>query len=377
METPKLIALKNHFERQIEKLRGTKFPQAHDLACRLWDEAFRTEIFKGLFKRFEDLPLAKEAGQAMLGGTYFGESDSFTRAAFGYHFLQKFVEPYRNQYHQLLRNINEPVDDSEKYQIFLDRYCVLAFLEYLLFFLDEEIAGGGLRGITGKEEAFISYSTANKLVAGKIKGAFDELKIDSFMAHEDIQPSQEWQKTILEHLDSCTMFIPLITDDFMLSEWTQQEAGIAMGRGIPIIPICVSNRNPPGFLARYQALKIVENQIGAWKVGKALLEKKSALVLDYFIKDLKEVRSFRGAEEVMAVIVPYFGTLNTQQAVQFVENCIGNGQVWDAKLCRDEMIPEFIRLKGNAVSKDRLEVLEYQIKNMQAWPKGKEPSEKV
>jgi hypothetical protein len=337
--------------------------------CRLWNEAFQTEAFKELFNQFENMPSSKQMGKAMLNGTYSHDSNLFTRAADGYHFFKSFIDLYKTQPQKVLQTISELVDDTGKYQIFLDRFCFLSFIEYLVYFLDEQIAGGKERSLLKKEEAFISYSTKNKIIAGKIKLAFEDLRIDSFMAHEDIQPSQEWQKTILEHLAMCSIFVPVISEEFMESEWTQQEAGMVMNNpGIIILPICISICNPPGFLARYQALKIKNEFISAWLIGEALIKEKTTHVLPYLVDHLKYVNGFRGAEDLMATIMPHLDKLSAEQVVEFADGCIKNAQVWDASLCNSEMIPEFIRRKGSLIPKDKLKVLQYQIDKHEWWP---------
>ena len=107
---------------------------------------------------------------------------------------------------------------------------------------------------------FISYSTKDKKIAAMIKDALSNLGISSFLAHEDISPSKEWQTEIVNELKSCNIFVPLITDNFKQSEWTDQESGAAFIKGADIIPLSVSLDGklfitPYGFLSKYQALK--------------------------------------------------------------------------------------------------------------------------
>lgn len=40
--------------------------------------------------------------------------------------------------------------------------------------------------------AFISYQTADKQIAGRIKELLESIGITSFLAHEDIDVSEEW-----------------------------------------------------------------------------------------------------------------------------------------------------------------------------------------
>lgn len=108
--------------------------------------------------------------------------------------------------------------------------------------------------------AFISYSSDDKEIAGIVKKALSNLGIDSFLAHEDITPSQEWQVEIANKLNTCNIFVPIITENFRESDWTSQESGAAFIKGVDIVPISVVFTDEPfilpyGFISKYQALK--------------------------------------------------------------------------------------------------------------------------
>ena len=45
-------------------------------------------------------------------------------------------------------------------------------------------------------KAFLSYSTKDKKIAGKIKEEFEKIGINLFLAHQDIKISKEWRKRI-------------------------------------------------------------------------------------------------------------------------------------------------------------------------------------
>ncbi len=48
--------------------------------------------------------------------------------------------------------------------------------------------------------AFLSYQSADKEVAAKIKVILSQLGVESFLAHEDINVSEEWRLSILAEL---------------------------------------------------------------------------------------------------------------------------------------------------------------------------------
>ena len=117
--------------------------------------------------------------------------------------------------------------------------------------------------------AFISYSSKDKEIAGIVKDALSNLGINSFLAHEDITPSQEWQEVIVNQIKTCNIFVPIITENFRESDWTAQESGAAFIKGMDIVPISAyfpggSFTQPYGFISKYQALK--------WKIDPDILK---------------------------------------------------------------------------------------------------------
>jgi len=100
--------------------------------------------------------------------------------------------------------------------------------------------------------AFLSYSHQDRNLAGAIKSNLDYYGFDTFLAHEDLQPSVEWQEVIRLKLKECVVFLPLLTESFTKSDWTDQETGMAVALRKIIVPMKL-NINPYGFISRYQA----------------------------------------------------------------------------------------------------------------------------
>lgn len=107
---------------------------------------------------------------------------------------------------------------------------------------------------------FLSYSSDDKDIIGQLKGYLEEYGFDVFVAHEDIEPSSEWEKEIIKNLKNCHMFIPYLTNNFRKSKWTDQEIGMAVIRDKLIIPLQVELL-PYGFISKYQSLKFDSNRI--------------------------------------------------------------------------------------------------------------------
>jgi len=76
---------------------------------------------------------------------------------------------------------------------------------------DKEYIGKTIR-------VFLSYSTEDKGLAGFIKDSLEWYGLEVFIAHEDIEPSDEWQEAIIQNLESTDVFVPIITESFSLSK---------------------------------------------------------------------------------------------------------------------------------------------------------------
>ncbi|MEO1016318.1 MAG: toll/interleukin-1 receptor domain-containing protein [Pseudomonadota bacterium] len=106
----------------------------------------------------------------------------------------------------------------------------------------------------GHLRVFISHLAANKRTAGNLQAAMSEYYMSGFVAHNDIEPTKEWQDEIETALETCDAMVVLLHKGFGDSDWTDQEVGFAMGRHIPILTVRY-DEDPHGFIGRFQAFK--------------------------------------------------------------------------------------------------------------------------
>ena len=116
---------------------------------------------------------------------------------------------------------------------------------------------------TNNLRIFLSHRDKHKGVAHRLAEALEPFGISSFVAHDAIKPMREWEKEILNALMTMEVMVVLLTDDFHESEWTNQEIGFALGKGIPIICIKAGTTDPCGFIGSKQALKAPYDDISA------------------------------------------------------------------------------------------------------------------
>lgn len=125
--------------------------------------------------------------------------------------------------------------------------------------------------MNSKLKVFLSHSSKDKKLASDLKDVFETFGIDVFVAHQDIMPSTEWQRRILQELRACDVFLALLSKNFLNSDWTDQESGIALYLKKVVIPIRVSVM-PYGFMATKQAHPLNAGNLSdsCTEMGKAI-----------------------------------------------------------------------------------------------------------
>ncbi len=100
---------------------------------------------------------------------------------------------------------------------------------------------------------FISHLAKYREEAGAIQGLLKPYGISSFVAHNDIEPTAEWQTEIENALATCDAMVALLREGFHTSRWTDQEIGYAMGRNRLVIAVRLGE-DPYGFIGRFQGI---------------------------------------------------------------------------------------------------------------------------
>ena len=95
-------------------------------------------------------------------------------------------------------------------------------------------------------------SAAHRLFAAALQDALLNFGISAFVAHNDIEPARDWQTHIETALSTCDALVALLHPKFHQSNWTDQEIGFAMGRGVPVFSVRFG-QDPYGFIGRFQA----------------------------------------------------------------------------------------------------------------------------
>lgn len=173
------------------------------------------------------------------------------------------------------------------------------------------IAPDASRRIWGEDgyRVFLSHKTEVKKEAAELKAQLRLFGASSFVAHEDIVPTQEWQDEIENALASMDAFVALLTTGFHESLWTDQEVGFAVGRGVPIIAVKLG-KDPYGFIGKFQALAC---SWGDAPLGLVKLLVNRTRMLDAYIAAAEKCFNFEHGN-TLAQVLPSIDRIAEEQA---------------------------------------------------------------
>jgi hypothetical protein len=101
---------------------------------------------------------------------------------------------------------------------------------------------------------FLSHLSSFKKRTGQLQSALRKFGISAFVAHVDIEPTREWLSEIEAGLHSMDALAAILMPGFKESNWTDQEVGFAVARGVLVIPV-IRELDPYGFISRFQGLQ--------------------------------------------------------------------------------------------------------------------------
>jgi len=125
---------------------------------------------------------------------------------------------------------------------------------------------------TDRIRIFVSHTSSHRQKVSELAAELNKFAFSCFVAHDEIEPSREWQEVIELALRSCDVLLAYVTPDFNDSNWTEQEVGWALGRELVVVPLRVG-AVPYGFFGSYQALSILEADtawIAATKISRSI-----------------------------------------------------------------------------------------------------------
>lgn len=105
----------------------------------------------------------------------------------------------------------------------------------------------------GQYRLFLSHKAEAKKEVGALKEILAAFGVSCFVAHSDIHPTRAWQDEIENALATMDGFVALMTAEFHDSDWTDQEVGYAVARGVRMMAVRLG-RDPYGFIGKFQGI---------------------------------------------------------------------------------------------------------------------------
>ncbi|UFS72501.1 toll/interleukin-1 receptor domain-containing protein [Geomonas sp. RF6] len=106
-------------------------------------------------------------------------------------------------------------------------------------------------------KVFISFAHKDDEWGKALKSALDTLDVPS-RTDQDIRAGEDWMFQIESALDSSSVFVLLISPDFMASEWAMFEIGVALGRSreseVKILPVLLKPSDVPDAIQRLETI---------------------------------------------------------------------------------------------------------------------------
>lgn len=176
---------------------------------------------------------------------------------------------------------------------------------------------------------FLSHVSEHKSQVSHLKSALLEVGVSAFVAHEDIEPSLEWQNEISLALRSMHALAALITPEFHESKWTDQELGWALGRGIPVVPVRLG-ADPYGFVGKIQAIRgtLGDPALLAGNITQALLRSNQAHghMRRALVEAFEKANSF-AVSKILKNIVVTITDFTDEEKERLRNACASNNQV--------------------------------------------------
>jgi hypothetical protein len=179
---------------------------------------------------------------------------------------------------------------------------------------------------------FITHLSSHKVEAHRLKELLAAYQVAAFVAHDDIEPTREWQSEIERALRTLDALAALVVPEFVMSRWCDQEVGIAIGRGKLVVPLRLG-ADPHGFLGKYQGLQIAGVDPGTVveRIVDVLIQNplSAPRMADALVERLATSNTWADAKKNMS-LVEKLPRLNAPQVARLVTSIEENNQVSEA-----------------------------------------------
>ncbi len=124
-------------------------------------------------------------------------------------------------------------------------------------------------------QLFVSHSSADNALAGKVKDALADLGYESVFLDFDptggLIPGQAWRDQLFTNLDGCDAVVFITTPTANASQWCHSELALTRWLRKPILALLVDGCPPHSLTADLQGMKVTSDRIDADRIRSALM----------------------------------------------------------------------------------------------------------
>lgn len=188
---------------------------------------------------------------------------------------------------------------------------------------------------TGHCRVFLSHLALQRGIADRLKSSLDWWGFDGFVAHKDIDPGKDWIRVINAALFSCDALAILLNDGIKESAWCDQEVGVALGRGVPVVPVKI-DLDPYGLAGAIQAVPwpAVDHPESEVAQGIAMIllqdKRSTSRATEAMVARVIRATSFDMANRISSVLAEHPQALLREQVARLRKAQRENPQVRDA-----------------------------------------------
>jgi hypothetical protein len=207
--------------------------------------------------------------------------------------------------------------------------------------------------------AFLSYQTVDRHVAAEVRAFLADFGIPTFMAHDDLEVSDQWQDVILDRISAADIFVAILSAAYLASPYCLQESGIAVFRKAAntIIPLSIDETISPGFLRPIQSRRVDPGKINPAILFAGIVRYNATFALDVMINRLGVANTFAQAETAFALLQPHLALATQQQVMDILGVAAANNQVryaWGIKPTLSDLLADY----GDLISEQERGLIE-------------------
>jgi hypothetical protein len=171
------------------------------------------------------------------------------------------------------------------------------------------------------------------------------MAVDAFLAHENIEVSNQWRTELLKQLKIAQIFVALISANYFKSPWCVQESGIAAFRKLTIIPLSIDGTIPQGFISDFQSIKIDPANPSLSALLPGLANHDVVATIDKLIEMFGKSIGYRLAEDNFELLRPFLDRASNKQKTRILTVAAHNEQIYDAGGIH-QVLPPIVKTHG-------------------------------